>query len=256
MTSHRCTWRSGGSIRPAQVSYRIAILRAAYGMLARALVLGLWIVSTATGQAGDAARPIMLSEILDSVRARHPLIESARARVRAAEGNRLSAGSFGNPMLSYQVENAPLPGRRAPSIDRETMTTAMLPLETLYQRAPRLRAANARVRAIEADAIVARQRVTLDAVDAYHRTVLAQVSLDIAIDLGAWLDSLVSYNRSRVEEGIAAESDLLRATLERDRVKADAALAEVDLAYARALLASFISSAISRQDGCSGSHSS
>ncbi len=204
-----------------------------------ACVFGLGIVPSAAGQ--GPTRPVTLAEVLDSVRSRHPLIEASRAQVRAAEGSRASAGAFSNPVLSYDVENAPLPGRAAPPMDREAMTTATLPLEFLYQRPSRVRAANARVRAARADAIAASQRVTVDAVGAYYRTALAQLSLDIATDLGAWLDSLVAYNRARVEEGIAAEADLLRATLERDRVRADAALAEVDLAHARALLASFIS---------------
>src|SRR2546430_11282247 len=78
--------------------------------------------------------PVSLLQVLDSVAARHPSLAAADARVRAARGSRSTAGTLGNPILMYNVENAPLPGRAAPPMDRETMVTAMLPLEPLYQR--------------------------------------------------------------------------------------------------------------------------
>ena len=204
--------------------------------------------TVASTQASDSAasafratlRPLPLREVLDSVRRHHPLVEAARARVRAARGSRTTAGTLGNPMLAFQVENAPLPGHAPPAMDREAMTTAMLPLEPLYQRRTRVRRADAELRAAEADAAVASQRVALDAAHAYYRTALLQVGVDVARDLSAWLDTVVAYNRSRVEEGVAAEADLMRSELERDRAGADASMQEADLARARAELAAFL----------------
>src|SRR2546430_6800936 len=77
--------------------------------------------------------PVSLLQVLDRVAARPPSLAAADARVRAARGSRSTAGTLGNPMLMYDVENAPLPGRSAPPMDRETMVTAMLPLEPLYR---------------------------------------------------------------------------------------------------------------------------
>src|SRR6266550_3488952 len=96
--------------------------------------------------------PVSLLQVLDSVAARYPSLEAARARIRAARGSRSTAGTLGNPILMYQVDNQPLPGRAAPPMDREMMLTAMLPLEPLYQRWSRVSGANAEVRAAEADA--------------------------------------------------------------------------------------------------------
>jgi len=73
--------------------------------------------------------PVSLLQVLDSVAGRYPSLEAARARIRAARGSRSTAGTLGNPILMYDVENAPLPGRAAPPMDRETMVTAMVPLE-------------------------------------------------------------------------------------------------------------------------------
>jgi len=183
---------------------------------------------------------VALLEVLDSVAARHPSIEAARARIRAARGSRSTAGVLGNPVLMYDVENAPLPGRSAPPMDRETMVTAMLPLEPLYQRWSRVNGANAEVRAAEADAQGERQRIGMDATRAFYRMARAQVALEAARDLKAWLDSVVAYNRTRVKEGVAAEADLIRSELERDRAEVDATMQEADLARARADLTVFL----------------
>jgi cobalt-zinc-cadmium efflux system outer membrane protein len=197
-------------------------------------------VVTASASAQDT-RSLTLRDILGSSLARHPLAGAAEARVRAARGARTTARSFGNPVLSYDVENAPFPGGSAmPAMPRETMATATLPLESIVQHFPRARSADATVRAAEADARAARQRLALDASRAFFRAALAQVSVAAARDLTAWLDSVVAYNRHRVEEGVTAEADLIRAELERDRAATDATLQEADLARARAELAAFL----------------
>ncbi len=184
--------------------------------------------------------PVSLLQVLDSVAARYPSLEAARARIRAARGSRSTAGTLGNPILMYGVENAPLPGRAAPPMDREIMLTATLPLEPLYQRWSRVSGANAEVRAAEADAQADRQRIELDATRAFYRMARAQVARAAARDLTAWLDSVVAYNRTRVKEGVAAEADLIRSELERDRAEADATMQEADLARARADLSVFL----------------
>lgn len=191
-------------------------------------------------QDSSGRQSVTLLQVLDSVAARHPSLAAADARVRAARGSRSTAGTLGNPILMYDVENAPLPGRVAPPMDRETMVTAMLPLEALYQRWSRVNGANADVRAAEADAQAERQRIGMDATRAFYRTARAQVALEAARDLKTWLDSVVAYNRARVKEGVAAEADLIRSELERDRANVEATMQEADLAKARADLSVFL----------------
>lgn len=193
-------------------------------------------------QAPASSRPVLtLLELLDSVRV-HPTALAADSRTRAALGSRITAGTFGNPILSYQVDQTPFPGARPlVGMDREAMTTATLPLEFLYQRGPRVSRANAELRAAQSDAASIRQRVGLDAASAYYRVALSQVQVATTRDLLNWLDTLVTYNRARVREGVAAEADLLRSELERDRVSAEAAMQEAELARARAVLASYVS---------------
>jgi outer membrane protein, heavy metal efflux system len=194
-----------------------------------------------SGASLRAQQPLTLRELADSVRVSLPSIQAADSRIRAATGSRTTAGLPGNPVLSYQVDQTPFPGRSALPADvpREAMTTATLPLEFLYQRGPKVARATAEVRAAEADAIAARQRGALDAAAAFYQTALAQTRVETTRELTAWLDSLVGYNRARVEEGVAAEADLIRAMLERDRLLAELAMREADLARARASLSAF-----------------
>lgn len=211
------------------------------------LAAGLAFVAAAAhpvaGQSLAASEPLTLPRLLDLVAARHPLTDAARARVQAARGSRITAGTFGNPVLSYDVENARLPGRDLPLAGRETRTTVTVPLAPLYQRGPRLRRAEGDVRAAEADAAVARQQVLLGAARAFYAAALAQVELEAARDLGSWLDTIVTYNGIRVAEGAAAGADLLRSRLERDRAGMDAALGEATLARAVADVRSFLDDA-------------
>jgi cobalt-zinc-cadmium efflux system outer membrane protein len=203
------------------------------------------LVSASTNSA--PIRVLTLGMVLDSVAANYPLAEAARARVRAARGARRAAGTVTNPIFGYDVENAPLPGGAPATMSREVMTTLMLPLEELYQRGPRVRRADAELRAAEADARVASQQILLDAAVAYSHVALGQVSVDASRNVVAWLDTVVTYNRSRVREGVAAEADLIRSEVERDRASADAAIQEAALAQALAELAPFLGDPVEQQ---------
>src|SRR5262245_30084960 len=61
-------------------------------------------------QTGPSPAVVTLGAVLDSVHARAPQMLAARARTRAARGDRTTAGTFDNPFLMYQVENTPFPG--------------------------------------------------------------------------------------------------------------------------------------------------
>lgn len=195
-------------------------------------------------------RPMTLIELLDRVRTRYPGVGAVDSRVDAARGARRAAGVFPNPVLGLNLENARLPGR-APAVgmDRETMATATLPLEFVYQRGARVRRATAELDAARAEGTAGRQRIALDAVHAYYRAALAQIEVSVAQDLVAWLDSLVAYNRSRVTEGVLGESDLLRAELERDRALADLTLQQTMVIEAQAELDAFSGDSAAARSG-------
>ena len=205
-----------------------------------AIVLTVALGATAISMQAQAPPPLTLRAVLDSVAARYPLVLAAQARLRAARGSRVTAGAFGNPIVSYQDDRPPARSAPIPGVDRERTTTVTLPLEPLYQRGPRVRRADAEVRAATEDAVAARRRAALEATRAFYRTALAQVGVATTRDLVVWLDTLVAYNRSRAQQGVAAEADLIRSQLERDRAAADATIQSADLAQAKAELSTFV----------------
>lgn len=200
----------------------------------------------ATGAPAQTAAPQADSErtlegVLTSALLQHPLLEAAQARVVAAQGGRITAGTFPNPVGTLWTENASLPGQRAePGINRETSTYFTLPLEPLFQRRPQVRAADERVKAAGADLTGARREVALDTAHAFYRVALAQVALEAAEENGRALEELVTFNRNRVSAGAIAEVDLLRVEVELDRATTNVGLARIDLVRSWAELRPFL----------------
>jgi cobalt-zinc-cadmium efflux system outer membrane protein len=183
---------------------------------------------------------LTVQALVATVLATHPRLGATAEAVRAARGSSRTARSWTNPMFSYGVENAGFPGGSAPvGLDREASAMAILPLEPIYQLRSRAAQAKAGVHAAEADLRSERRDVALAAVDAFYEAASAQVSVDAADETRMWLDSLVRYTRTRVNEGAAAEVDLIRIEVEMDRVETDLAISRVDFSRARARLAAF-----------------
>ncbi len=182
-----------------------------------------------------------MDEVVRAAIVQHPLVEAARDRIMAARGARQTAGAFSNPVATYWVDNAAFPGQVSLGVARETSMYVTVPLEPLFQRAPRIRRADADVKTAEIALVAARRAVAVDAAHAFYRVALAQISFEVAEQNRQGLERLVSYNRSRVTEGATAELELIRAQVELDRASTNVALAEVDLAKARAELLPYLS---------------
>jgi cobalt-zinc-cadmium efflux system outer membrane protein len=187
------------------------------------------------------AEGVSLREVFDSVRSNSPLLGAAKARVRAAHGGLSSARTWSNPIVSFESQQMSEQAPSTTTSQRETMTTAMLPLEPLYQRGPRIKRAQALIRAGEADVLTQRQQLAVDAAGVFYQAALAQVNVAATRSLAQWFDTVVTYNSVRVREGVTAEADLIRSELERDHVLNDLAMAESELARAQADLQTFVS---------------
>jgi hypothetical protein len=91
-----------------------------------------------------------IDEVVRAALVQHPLIEAARDRITAARGARRTASVFSNPVATYWVDNAAFPGQVVSlGVARETSTYVTVPLEPLFQRAPRIRRADADVKTAE-----------------------------------------------------------------------------------------------------------
>jgi len=219
------------AIKPARAS-RILVLSIALTMYARH--------SDAQQALPVATDGMTLREVFDSARSNSPVLGAAKARVRAAYGGLSSARTWSNPIVSFESQQMSEQAPGMTTSQRETMTTAMLPLEPLYQRGPRIKRAQALIRAGEADVLTQRQQLAVDAADVFYRVALAQGNVAATRSMAQWFDTVVTYNSVRVREGVAAEADLIRSELERDHVLNDLAISESELARAQAHLQTFI----------------
>ncbi|MEO7966266.1 MAG: TolC family protein [Gemmatimonadaceae bacterium] len=223
--------------------------RSAAAVLVAALIS---VSHTVSAQIVATRRAITLNEVIRRAVESSPLIDAARARLQAARGSRLSAGTLPNPILTYQVENAGFPSRATPfGLTRETSTFATLPLESIWQRWPRVKKADENVRAADAELSMIHRQVAIDAARAFFRLALAQVSVNASTDILEGLDSLVRYSRARVAEGATAEGDLIRLQVERGRAATDRVLQQTELARARGALAPFVDDSSQRAGAAS-----
>lgn len=212
-----------------------ALISAAFSLLA---------ALAAPASAQTVSPPLRLDDVVRAAVANHPLVDAARARVEAARGSRLTAGSLPNPLLTAQVENTRFPGQGTPAgLQSEQSLFATMPLEPFYQRGARVQRADEEIRAARADLAAARWNVTLEAARAFYRAAVAQLAANSAADVRKGLDELTVYNESRVKEGVAAEGDLIRVKIERDRASIDEAVARAEWVRALAELRPFLGDA-------------
>jgi cobalt-zinc-cadmium efflux system outer membrane protein len=186
------------------------------------------------------ASGLTLEAVVVAALARHPLIEAARARVEAARGAARQVAAWPNPVGTYWLENAAFPGASSAGLDRESSAYATLPLESFYQRRPRVAQAAQDVAAARAAVETVRRQVAGEAARAFFRVAIAQAAVAAAEENRANLDQLVVFNEARVKEGAAPEGDLIRVRVEMDRATTDLVLAEVELTRARGDLWPFL----------------
>ncbi|MGE5832902.1 MAG: TolC family protein [Acidobacteriota bacterium] len=181
-----------------------------------------------------------LEEVLTTALKEHPLIQSARARVDAARGSRQAAGSLANPIATYSVEDTAFPGQGPVRLDAERSAYITYPLESLFQRSPRIERADQAIHEAEAQLVGAERRVAREVTRAFYKVALAQVALVAVQESKSGVDRLVDYLRARVSQGASPEAELIRAEVERDQTATEVTLADAELVRARAELQPFL----------------
>jgi len=211
------------------------------GMVSFALTAAAVVAQTLTSPTTTVRTEWTLEDVLAAALTQHPLIEAARARVDAARGSRRTAGTLPNPVATYSVEDTSFPGQGLVTrLDAERSAYVTFPLESLFQRRPRVERADEEVRAAEAELAAAERRVARDVARAFYKVALAQVGVVAAQENRSAVDRLIEYLRARVAQGASPEAELIRAEVERDQTGTDVTLADVDLVRARAELQPFL----------------
>ncbi len=174
---------------------------------------------TAAALPGLPTDPVLSQLIEESVAAR-PELRRADAGVRAERERVPQAGALPDPVLSLGIENDGFKeimiGKMESSF-YEVMVSQGLP----WPGKRGLRTDVARIAADEAGATLSRARLTAEADvrRAYLDLLLTRDRLELLSRLERIWDSSAGFARSRYESGDGAQSDVLRAQLEQNRLR-------------------------------------
>jgi cobalt-zinc-cadmium efflux system outer membrane protein len=167
-----------------------------------------------------------LTQAVEQARRTSLVRDSARA---AAEGAQLAAGFAGrplNPTIDIRAENL---SRGAVVPDRDVFAVVTQTVETGGKRGARLRVAERDVDVLQTMVEAVERQVALDTVRVYMRAVRARENLDALGLQREGVGTLVDTMRRRVEEGFAAESDLMRFQTEAARLDTERSRLQIEL---------------------------
>ena len=176
--------------------------------------------------------PLTIERAVDRFLARNLAVEAARYRVDVARAERLAAVLRPNPALTLSAENLKLSGPTPAGDLYEVTSSLSYPIELGDKRRLRTEAADASIDLAEAQfADVLRQRL-VELKRAFYDVLIARTTRDHALETRRTFDTLVEFNRVRLEEGAVAEGELIKVNLERG--KHDALLGQANLALRQA----------------------
>lgn len=189
----------------------------------------------ALGQAAPARR-LGMEEVLERARRGHPLINSARWRVAAAEAEMLEAGLKPNPSLTLSGENFPLGSAQqgfefGRSLD--WFATYSQTFETAGKRQLRVGYAERNLESARAEASMVERGVLYEVKTAFLGAAIARLHVELRRENLKNLAQLVDLNEVRVREGYTSEGDLIKVRLETQRVEFQLHRAELELDKAR-----------------------
>lgn len=187
-----------------------------------------------------SAENLTFNTALDRAAANAPLLQAKAAGVEAARSAATAAGQLPDPTLSVSLENFPISGPQAFTLNGDSMTMARIGVEQLFPNPAKRRAQRGRA---QADIAIAEADLAVDARNVRLETALAWVDLYYAKRrlaqlqrLDHSLSDLQNTVASRLASGSARpsqalEPEQLRAAVNdrRSELKADAAKAQATL---------------------------
>lgn len=189
--------------------------------------------STAQEAKSRDVSPFPLAEALKRVHAVAPQRRAAQARIQAAAGAMRQAQRPPNPSLDVHQENL---GAGSP-VDQilDVFATISQPVEIGGKRAARTAVAAAEVQVAQAIALQAQRTLTLETVRLYLAALQAHLSAQFLAKNREELQTLIAALTRRVEEGYAAEADLMKFHTEAART--DTRLVRTKLDFNRSVTA-------------------
>jgi len=179
---------------------------------------------------------LSLADALRLAVERNPVLVAASAEVDVARADRLGAGRYPNPALTFESEGQS-PFRTGRLGDgHEYVFRLDQELDTPGRRSLRLAAADLRTEAAQGQFQNQRRRLELEVRRVYFQAALAKADREVSATALGEIDRVITLNRARFEQGEISGSELRRVQVERLRFQDDVFAAELALRNARAAL--------------------
>lgn len=212
-----------GAVLPS--ASHLHLMLALYSQRMYVLLLALTLLTVSANALAQSA-PFTLAQAVEQARRTSLVRDSAQA---AADGAQLAvqfAGRPVNPLVDVHIENLSR-SSLAPSPDVFALVSQTV--ETAGKRGARRRIAEGDVDVLTTTVRAVERQVSLDTVRVYMRAVRARETLDALALQREGVGTLVDTMRRRVEEGFAAESDLMRFQTEAARLDTERSRLQIEL---------------------------
>jgi len=160
----------------------------------------------------------------------NPQLDVAQGRIENAKGVRVQAGLGPNPRLALQSEDMRAWQEQPRSFANDTENYAYIgqTFEVAGKRARRVDVASAGVHRAEYERELLKRQLRARVSAAYWNAAGAARTRDLLRENLRTYEEDVNYSSNRVQQGVMAETDLMRVQLERDRVRMQLMTAERD----------------------------
>lgn len=198
------------------------------------------IASAALASGAATASPLSFQQALARADAEAPSLEARQVRMRAARSAADAAGALPDPTLDLSLENVPVSGQDAFSLDRDFMTMRSVGITQQFPNPAKRRAqrgrAGADIAAAEASAAVAARDVrvatALAWIDLYfaERRLAALKSLDESIDdIADTVIARLAAGSARPSQGLEPKQLKARVADRRNDLEAEVVKAKAEL---------------------------
>ena len=190
---------------------------------------------TTSAQPGNEPRKLSLEECLAQTLAKHPLLESAQARVTGAEEVRRFIGVRPNPSITIQTENWRAWQQPPFSFGRDfdVFVYGSQRFETAGKAARRTELAERNLTQSQTEIEVLRRQLRQGVIRRFWAALQSQMLLEIIGENRRDLDELVRFNSERLKEGFISEWELIRVRLEQQTLLNQEASVGLDLERAK-----------------------
>ena len=207
----------------------------------RALIAFVLLLSSLNGFSQELPEKLTLPALLRLVAERSPRLAVERVGIEAAEADRVTAGAFPNPSISYGTSR---PSGGTPnsviSGNRQQQAGIELPVLIAGQRSARVEAAEQGVLGARARVAQAASEIALRAAELFAGLQAAQEKSVVLAEAHTEIERAASLVSGRLDSGMASRYDFARVEIEVAAIAVRLAEARADAAEKSAGLASLL----------------